>query len=116
MHSTVKFRQKYDLTARCYDRKGNLLSEGVNSYKKTHPLQAYFAEKVGMPDKVFLHAEIAAILKAGKRKIHRLEVERISQKTGRPLNSRPCPVCQEAIKAFGIIEVVFTTENGYGKN
>ena len=68
MSSTVKYRQKYDLVAKCYDKKGNLLSEAMNSYKKTHPLQAYFAEKVGLPDKVFLHAEIAAILKAGKKK------------------------------------------------
>lgn len=109
MQPTVKYRQKYDLVAKCYDKKGNLLSEAMNSYKKTHPLQAYFAEKVGLPDKVFLHAEIAAILKAGKKKIHRIEVERYSKRTGRPLNARPCPICQEAIKAFGINEVSFTT-------
>lgn len=104
----MNFRQKYDLTARCYDRKGNLLSEARNSYKKTHPLQAYFAAKVGTPDKVFLHAEIAAILKAGKKKIYRIEVERFA-KDGRPLNASPCPICREAIKAFGIDEILYTT-------
>lgn len=109
MQPTVKLRQKYDLVARCYDKKGNLLSEAGNSYKKTHPLQAYFAEKVGFPHKVFLHAEIAAILKAGKKKIFKIEVERFSKATGRPLNAQPCPICQEAIRAFGIVEVIFTT-------
>ena len=104
----MRYRQKHELTARCYDRKGNLLSEATNSYKKTHPLQAYFAEKVGLPDKVFLHAEIAAILKAGKKKIYRIEVERFA-KNGRTLNANPCPICREAIKAFGIDEILFTT-------
>lgn len=105
--STSNFRQKYDLIARCYDKKGNLISEATNSYKKTHPIQAYFAQKVGLPMKVFLHAEIAAILKAGKRKIYRIEVERYGKK-GQPLNARPCPICEEAIKAFGIQKVSFT--------
>lgn len=109
MRPVIKYRTKFELVARCYDRKGNLLSEGHNSYKKTHPLQAYFAEKVGLPDKVYLHAEIAAILKAGKKKIYKIVVERFSKRTNRPLNAKPCPICEEAIKAFGIQVVEFTT-------
>jgi len=104
----VKYRTKYELTAWCYDKKGNLLSEAKNSYRKTHPLQAYFAEKVGLPDKIYLHAEIAAILRAGKKKIHRLVVMRYSKLTGDALPSKPCPICQEAIKAYGIKEVLYT--------
>lgn len=52
---------KQQITAIIYDRKGEVLSIGQNSYVKTHPLQAKHAEKVGLPYKQFLHAEIHAI-------------------------------------------------------
>ena len=48
------------IIAKCYDKRGQLLSVGVNSYTKTHPLQAYFAKKVGHSERQFLHAEIHA--------------------------------------------------------
>ena len=46
-----------------YDRKGNVLSIGQNSYIKSHPLQAEHAKLTGNEDKIFLHAEIHAIVK-----------------------------------------------------
>lgn len=97
------------LTARTYDKKGRLLSTATNNYKKTHPLQAYFAKKVGHHARIYLHAEIAAIIKAGDKKIHKLTVTRYNPKTHKALNAKPCPICQEAIKAFGIEWVSFTT-------
>lgn len=97
------------LTARCYDKKGRLLSTATNNYKKTHPLQAYFASKVGQPAKIYLHAEIAAIIKAGDKQIHKLVITRYNPKTHKALNAKPCPVCQEAIKAYGISLVSWTT-------
>ena len=101
---------KHTIIAKCYDKRGHLLSFATNSYTKTHPLQAYFAKKVGHSHhKVFLHAEIAAILKARGKSIHRITVERYG-KTGKPLNACPCPICQEAIKAFSIPIVEFTGE------
>lgn len=95
------------ITARCFDRKGRLLSIATNSYSKTHPLQSYFASKVGQPAKIYLHAEIHAILKAGGKEIHRIEISRYS-KAGNQLLAKPCPVCMEAIRAYGIKEIVFT--------
>lgn len=97
------------LTARTYDKKGRLLSEATNRYDKTHPLQAYFAAKVGLPAKVYLHAEIAAIIRAGDKKIYKIVIERVNPKTFKSLNAKPCPICQEAIKAFGIEFVSWTT-------
>ena len=55
--------KKYAVTAIIYDRKGNVLSMGNNSYIKTHPMQAKYANQVNEPHKVFLHAEIHAIIK-----------------------------------------------------
>lgn len=97
------------LTAYCYDKKGNLLSKATNNYNKTHPLQAYFAEKVGHPARIYLHAEIAAIIKAGDKQIYKIVITRFNPKTFKALNAKPCPICQEAIKAFGIELVSWTT-------
>lgn len=83
------------------------MSIGINSYDKTHPVQKYFAEKAGKPECEFLHAEIDAILKAKGAHIHTLVIER-HNKEGQPLNAAPCPICQEAIKAYGIIKVRHT--------
>ena len=93
---------KHELTAIIYDKKGKVLSIGKNSYIKTHPLQARHAERVGLPDKQFLHAEIHAIARCKDlSKAHKILVTRFGR-TGEPLLAKPCPVCQSAIKAAGI--------------
>jgi len=101
---------KHFLHAIIYDRKGNILSVGKNSYAKTHTLQAKFAKQVGMPEKQFLHAEIHAISKCRDlEKAHRIAVYRYG-KRGQPLLAKPCPVCQNAIKSSGINIVEWTIE------
>ena len=99
--------QRYFILAKCYDKKGKLLSTAFNSYERTHPVQKYFATRVGLEDKQYLHAEIAAILKARTKKIYRISVERYG-KDGQPMLAKPCPICQEAIKAYGIQVVEYT--------
>lgn len=97
-------KTRYSIRAFCFDKRGRLLSVGKNSYTKTHPIQKYFAQKVGKPECEFLHAEIDAILKAKGKQIHKLVIERFSRK-GERLNASPCPICEEAIRAYGIINV-----------
>lgn len=99
--------KRHFILARCYDKKGRLLGVGINSYTKTHPLQKYFAEKVGHEHRECLHAEIAAILKCRGKPIHRIVVERYNSK-GLPVNAAPCPICEEAIRAFSIPYVEHT--------
>ena len=89
------------IQARCYNKRGQLLSVGFNSYTKTHPLQKWFASLASMDDKQYLHAEIDAILRARSARIHRIVVERYG-KDGHPRLAAPCPICQLAIAAFGI--------------
>ena len=99
-----------EITAIIYDRKGRVLSVGKNSYVKTHTLQAKHADKVGLPDKQFLHAEVHAITKCKDlSKAHRIFVARYG-KSGQPLLAKPCPVCQSAIEASGIEFVEWTEE------
>jgi hypothetical protein len=104
----MKARAKQSLTAIIYDKKGRALSIGQNSYIKTHPLQARHANKVGMPDKHYLHAEVHAIVKCRDlSKAHKIFISRFG-KEGQPLLAKPCPVCQSAIQAAGIKVVEYT--------
>lgn len=92
--------KRYEITAIAYNKRGRVLSVGKNSYEKTHPLQAKLAKKSGRPAAIYLHAETVACLKA-KEPIHELRIYRYDNE-GRPVNSKPCPSCQELIRLFGI--------------
>jgi tRNA(Arg) A34 adenosine deaminase TadA len=97
------------VTALIYDRRGRVLAVGQNSYLKTHPLQAHHAEKVGLPDKQYLHAEVHAITRLGRdlKRAHRILVTRYN-KRGEPVLAKPCPVCVSAIEAAGIQNIEHT--------
>jgi deoxycytidylate deaminase len=98
---------KVDVVATIYDKKGNLLARGYNSYTKTHPLQKRLASLAEQPDKIYLHAEIAAIIRCKGKKPYRIVVERYD-KQGRPVCSKPCKVCEIAIRLAGIKEITYT--------
>jgi tRNA(Arg) A34 adenosine deaminase TadA len=97
-----KERRKFDIKATIYDKRGRVISYGVNSYLKSHPLQGQLAKKVGRPEAIFLHAEIAALVKLKDwAKAHRIKVERYDV-YGNPVTAKPCPICQSALKKAGI--------------
>ena len=98
--------RKYEITALAYDKRGKLLSVGQNSYTKTHPLQAKLGRKSGKPNAIYLHAELAALLKS-KEQVHKLVVVRYD-KDGKPALAKPCPSCQLAIKQFQVKQVEYT--------
>ena len=98
--------KKYEITAIAYNKRGRVIAVGHNSYEKTHPAQAKFGRKSGKPNAIFLHAELACLLRA-KEKVHRLEVFRYDN-DGKPANSKPCPSCQLAIKEYGVTHVKHT--------
>ena len=101
-------KKKFNITAILYDKRGKVLSIGKNSYVKTHPLQAHYAAKVGEPKKVFLHAELAAIIKCPDiTKAYRLVVFRYND-DGTPGSTKPCCICQKAISKTSIVKVEHT--------
>lgn len=101
-------KKRFNITAIIYDKRGNLLSIGTNSYIKTHPLQAKYAKSVGEPEKIFLHAEIHAITRCQDlSKAHSILVTRFDE-TGKPVNAKPCKICARALKLAGIQEVRHT--------
>ncbi len=104
-------KQRYTIVAHCYDKRGILISSATNNYDKSHPLQKYFAERVGHNEKIYLHAEIAAILRAKDKQIHRICIYRYGA-NGEALLAKPCPVCIEAIRAFNIPTITWSTKEG----
>ncbi len=103
-------RNKFDLKATLYDKKGRVLSVGYNSYLKSHPLQAEFGERHGRPEAIFLHAEIAALTKCKDwKKIHKIHIERYD-KQGNPRLARPCEICQGALESIGVKEITYTID------
>lgn len=102
--------KKFNIIAKCYDKKGRLLSIAENSYRKTHPYQKRLAQRVGMPQRIYLHAEIRAIIKA-KANIHKIEI--IRQGKHSLLKAKPCPICMEAINEAGIKVIEYSTEKGF---
>jgi deoxycytidylate deaminase len=99
-------KKRFEITALAYDKRGRMLSIGRNSYIKTHSLQAKFAKQAGRPQAIYVHAELAALMKA-RRKVHKLVVVRYN-KDGSPGNAKPCEICELAIKEFGVKYVEHT--------
>lgn len=92
------------------DKKGNVISKGVNSYTKTHPMQAEFAEKVGQDHRIYLHAEISALVKA-RKKPFAIYIARKFKNDEFAL-AKPCPVCAAALKEAGVKKIVYSNSNG----
>lgn len=77
------------------------MSIGKNSYVKTHPQMKKYAEQVGTPNRIFLHAEIDAIIKCRDlSKAFKIVV--IRKKNDKTLLAKPCPICMAAIQDAGI--------------
>ena len=112
-------KTRYLITAICYDKQSKLLSVADNHYTKSHPLQKHFAVLAGYPNKIYLHAEILAMIRgmanSTDNKLHTINV--MQWKNGKYALAKPCKVCLTAMIAFGIKKVNYTTPEGwvYGK-
>jgi len=88
--------------ATIYNKRGHVIAVGENSYSKTHPYQIHLSRKHGNGEQIYLHAEIAALIKLkDKDKAYKIKVERYG-KQGEPLIAKPCPICSAAIAEAGI--------------
>ena len=94
--------KQFHITAIIYDKRGRIISIGRNQYLKTHPLQKKYAEKVGLEKKIYLHAEVDAIIRCRDLKLARKILITRFNGTGEPMNATPCKICQEAIRVAGI--------------
>lgn len=104
----IKGRQR--LAAVISDKRGRVLSYSVNSYVKTHPIQAHYAKQVGKDCAQYLHAEIASLAALSyndKQKAFRISIARVL-KNGELGLSQPCSICQRALADFGIKCIEYT--------
>lgn len=104
--------RKYDITAIVRDKHGHIISRANNSYVKTHPMQARLAQKVGRTKKIYLHAEVLAILRAGQQieRAYSIEVYRFDS-NGKSKLAKPCPICMELIKTTPIKRIIYTVDD-----
>lgn len=104
---------RHNIGAVLVSKNWDILGVGSN-VRKTHPLQAELAAKVGLEHKIFLHAELQCLINAKRRDLRgaRLFIYR-EFVNGCTALARPCPICMEGIKMFGIQEIYYTTPDGY---
>ena len=76
--------------------------------------QESFAEKAGLPDKLYWHAEGLALVRCKDKVPYRLTVERYDNQ-GEQALAAPCPVCKEMIKTWGVKILEYTSPNGWVK-
>lgn len=100
---------KYNITASVFDKRGRLLAKERNSYERTHVEMLRLSRAADFNfNRVFLHAEVAALIKAGKRgRPYSIVIERYHA-DGSPALSKPCPACELAIKLAGIRKISYT--------
>lgn len=96
------------------DKRYNVLSVAGNTYTRTHPQQARWAERRGVPHKQCLHAEIRAAImlaKSGKANSAKFLYVAAVSTSGNILCAKPCVVCQMMLdEQFPNIEVFHTGE------
>ena len=92
---------RHVISAVVYDKRGRPIATAQNSYVKTHPLMAKAAREAGEPYKLYLHAEIAALIKVDWVKAHSIFVSRYNAK-GEPMNAAPCHICRKFIADAGV--------------
>lgn len=92
------------------DKRGRVISYAVNSYSKTHRLQAHYGAKTGRPKAVYLHSEVASLVRC-RQKPHTIYVARFTRNGDRG-SSLPCPACAMAIREAQVERIVYFDEDG----
>lgn len=87
------------------DKRGKIVSIGINSYEKTCAKQARIAKRLGLDEKVYTHAESSALNQDKMGKGYKLTVVRVDAH-GELCYSAPCVICGERIKQAKNIKIV----------
>ena len=88
--------------------KNKVITTATNLDHKSHPIQAKWAEKVGLKEKIYLHAEMAALIKL-REDADKIVVVRLGGHDGKSLrNARPCKICEAALRYAGIKHVYYS--------
>ena len=103
------------------DKKNRVISAGVNSYERTHPVQYWAAKNAAkvfnepsLEKKILGHAEIISLIKA-KQDAETIVVCRIGGHGKTELRlSKPCKICSHYIRSYTkIVHVYYSTPDGF---
>lgn len=102
-------QHQYKFCCVALNKKGNIIGMSYQREDKTHPIQYYYAKQTQQPYKIFLHAEIATLIKSKDPYV--LFVARVD-KDGNLVTSKPCPICQLAINnTLSLKHIYYTDDN-----
>jgi deoxycytidylate deaminase len=101
---------EFFLIAATLDKRNRIISIGENSLTKTHPLMYLYSNKVQLQHKIYLHAEVSALVKS-YTKAQSILVIRVNRE-GNFAMACPCPICMMAIKEAGIKKVWYSSRDG----
>ncbi len=110
MKDEYDYTKQYTVYAAIADKKGQIVSIGKNSFIKTHPKQ-YSYNQYRNPHKIFLHAEIDALLKYKSDNGYVMIIARMT-KTGLIRNAKPCIGCFGALQESNIKKIFYTNDDG----
>ena len=92
-------------------KKNKVIATAVNLEKKSHPLQAKFAKRVGLWQKIYLHSEIHALIKA-REDADTIVVARVNPQDKLRM-AAPCPCCSLALEEAGVKNIYYSTDDGF---
>lgn len=92
-------------------KKSKVIATAVNLEQKSHPLQAKLAKQVGLCEKIYLHAEISALIKA-KEEADTIVVARVNSQNKLRM-AKPCPICSLALGQENITNIWYSTNEGF---
>jgi tRNA(Arg) A34 adenosine deaminase TadA len=92
-------------------KKNKIVATAVNLEKKSHPLQAKFAKRVGLWQKIYLHSEVHALIKA-REDADTIVVARVNPQN-KLRNAKPCPICALALEEAGVKNIYYSTDDGF---
>lgn len=99
-------------------RKSHILSVGVNSETRSHPLQKHynrFRKNLTAPPRHYIHAEMEALVNAPRDVDLKDAVIYVYRELSgsRHATARPCEACMEALRDRGVKKICYTTYNGF---
>lgn len=94
-------------------RKNRVISTSPNLDCKSHPFQARLAKQVGLDPKIYLHSEIATLIRA-KEDGDTMIVARVGGTSHNELRiAKPCPICSAALELANIKRIIYSTNEGF---
>ena len=100
--------KKFKIGAILLNKQGMVLSTGYNQYK-THPMMTRY-NRMYCKEKIYLHAELAALIRNKHDDPHTLIVAR-RMRDGDFGLAKPCEICMAAILETTIRRIVYTDRN-----